>query len=354
MKTNKEVTLFYQDHTIKRISEEKLNKEDLLLAEYIMTRNTDDRNFILTPTSYLMLFDNAVIEYKINCAIPGDDEICDITPLITTKTDSITDVLSLINSIDRLNCVNRIFEEENVGIPLALGVGYFNLILEKKGKVTFQKEYKDSKLGLTTAYYSYFITKKFKKIYSVDLINEISLNNQFLFLYEDMTWEFGNYMKKPGLVGIPLALSNTITFCTTTEAVKLSRFRSINCSYLVIDTTGAEEQSLKLEDMVKEGKYDDLVELDPYFDYMMETFVTVSLTASTRYFHVELLSHLEFLLLAYKFAFPSEEKEDDHKDRDSFTLLSAIAIELHSLKETKEFMFTENTVLPISDILKVI
>ena len=342
MKNDKEVILLYDDNTIKRMMENQMKKDDLLLAKYILTRNSD-RNFVMTPVTPLLYFDKCIIEYQLYY----NEDPYDIE-LVSTEIDSITDLLSLVNSIDRLNCINEILHEETVGHTLEVGVQFFKVTLFKKGKMIYNKSY-EYNLTATGRFYSFRITRGFHKIYSTECINDLSTNDNYLFLYKDKTWEIGNYMCKEGLIGIPLALSNTITFCTSMEAIKLSRYNQINCDFTIIDTTNVPQTVVsKLEEIVKEEEYEDLAELDSYFGYMLESFISVLLRKEMRYLHVEILSHLNFILFIRRIIFPDIDADL------RFSSISLIILELYNEKGSKEIGFTENTLLPISDILKVL
>lgn len=362
--SNKEITFLMNNGKIKRKKENDIMEDDLKMSKYIMMRTYDEkdenRNFIINKISSLFNFDTAIIDYQIASisATDDDDSYCSMNP-IHIETRSISDVLSLLNCVDRLNCINNIISnEENCGQDFYLDLEFFSVVLYKNNKVIYDKFYKRKDSSQVT-YYSYKILKNFSEIYSTDICNDLFHDKMLLLLRFDMTWglvsekdvsklSFTNIM-----VGIPLNQSNTFTFLTKNEYVLITSLKYLSYTFLVYESNSDNIQ--KINEYIHDGKYDDLLDAGMNMDYYMDSYRATSLLGNKRFMHVDFLSHMKFILEFTNILFYEFYKVYDNSSLENIYYESLISMVFsYNTKKEKEIYFSKDSVIPISQIIKLI
>ena len=366
--SNKEVTLLMKDGTFLRKLENMINIRDLSLSKYIMIRtyNEEDgnRNFFINHTNELLDFDRAVVEYQILLvSVMEDDEGYVSVPLdpIHVETKSISDVLSLLNCIDRLNCINNmISNEENCGAEFQFNLEYIGVTLYRGDNVIYDQYYKYRPTS-QSRYYSYTISKHFSELYSTNICNDLSHDRLAISLNSDMTWSLIDEKEierfsNTSLYGIVLNQSNTFTFCTKDEYLAMRSLKHLRYTFVVHDSNKSIVR--EINDCVRNGKYDELEEIGESLSYLLDSYTNLSLIGAYRNFHIDFFSHMNFILTLTNIAFNEIYKvqSDDlsYDQLKELSLESAISmIFTYSGKLEKEIYFTADSVIPISQIFKL-
>ena len=184
------IDLLKHDGTIeiideKRLTYNKLNETKYLLIKSTAQENDMTRSCIMVNSSSLFIFDKAIIEYQIGVSYDNfdDNEMycdCELNP-VYVETDSIADLVNLMNSIDKINIPNNLMNESMFDGTMEFSILYIGVILYKNNIKIYDK-YFMKKESSTTEYHSWVIAKIFDDIYQGNITNEFQLEKQYILI----------------------------------------------------------------------------------------------------------------------------------------------------------------------------
>ena len=133
-----EVILLYKNGNAERKNESSISLEDLRQSRYLMVdtsimKSEPSRNFVLIDSSNYLYFTKAIVDYQLYGSgwdAGNNGESKEILKPIHVETSSLSDVINLINCIDRIHCMNdMILEEETCGEGVRVHIQYFQIVL---------------------------------------------------------------------------------------------------------------------------------------------------------------------------------------------------------------------------------
>lgn len=354
----RKLILLNKDGSITKRDETKITGMDLDFAKFLListevSNSRPSRNYILIESSPLLLFGKAAIHYQMTaCSYLDGGDAWDehLLKPILVETDSITRVFTLINCLDRLNCVNNLLTGDlrtNAGENIHIDISYFEVLLyDKKGKEIFHKYYESSP-NSKEYYFSFGITNKFRKIYNSDIIPNMAKNSKYLFLNQNETWEITDGSRKNGLIGVPLVQSNTITFCNDMEMERLSSYIFMDFTCTVADVTKEMKKTIGL--VIRTGDYDKLESIGISMDYFAISNGAYYLVDWKKYVHLDFLSHMEFIISIINLVWDEVNREYN------FCTDCIISFNFREGKrKEREIYFNEGSLLSLHQILNII
>ena len=145
-----EVILLYKNGNAERKNESSISLEDLRQSRYLMVdtsirKSEPSRNFVLIDSSNYLYFTKAIVDYKLYGSgwdAGNNGESKEILKPIHVETSSLSDVINLINCIDRIHCMNdMILEEETCGEGVRVHIQYFQIVLYREDQKIYDKYY---------------------------------------------------------------------------------------------------------------------------------------------------------------------------------------------------------------------
>ena len=238
----KKIMILYKDGTVKSKSEEKLTKDDVSKAEYFMINSTsfdkESRNYVMVEPSKLMLFDKAVIEYQLCLKYQDYDysmEIEEFKP-VKFETTSLTDVISMINSSDKMNILNNLLIEDFSETAGQLGITFMQIVLYKNKNIIYNKSYQLKGID-SILFDSYQVVKKFSELYDGNLCGYMIKHKLYPVFKDDdgvIRWKFFSSPPSSGMFGYPNIVSNSINILYAYEYTRLKKYKSSIVNYTVI------------------------------------------------------------------------------------------------------------------------
>ena len=374
----KNITLFKSNGGITTKNEAKITLKDLATSEYILSPtdnsvNPDYRNFAIVPSSEYLFFDLAVIDYQLAAFytdIDNDDEPVDFQPIdpIHMETNSICDLICILNGIDKFNLVNNLLRENFSPDNSDIGLVYLGIQLFRNNKVIYSKYY-ERKPTSKNMYVSYKVAKKFSDIYDDTLCYTMNKNNERLYIYKKentMYWKIGISIKDCEFIGIPLLQSNTITLCSPNEFDILTKYKKVEVHFELFFARNA--TIAKISEDISSGEY-----LEKIYDFIDDTDADIYIdNHNVEYigkrkceYILDILSHIYFIIetanLIFSEIYPFDVKfiDDDQEEPEEEEVCafdSVLGFRMHdTLKNShhyKEFIMNRYSLMSLSSILQ--
>lgn len=371
--------LLAKDHTIKRISDETVTKKELEEAKYLLIDTSVERtklskNYVMIDPKLIPYFTKAKIRYQLVFIYTSyEAEICDFEPIppVETETRSFSNVINLLNCIDRLYIPNMLIENDEFLYSYdRIAIGYFEVYLyDGKKKVyhsLYRNKYLDDDKKFQKKYYDkddpnfpLEVVKKFRKIYNTDVIHEMIAENQLLYIYQDMRWEISiNTGYTYALIGIPLLGSRTITLLNDIEFLRVAAIRKMSITYTILFVAN-EKQRKNNSFYISQGMYSEIGETN--HDYHSISNIDLGLEHSVpyRFIYLDIISHINYAIritnIVYTYVEGYEEAMVDYGDG----IDTVVAIDIYDLYKKKKngcrtIFLNEDTMIPLDEFLEML
>ena len=301
----KDIIMLKKNGLMKVKDESKISNIDIQDTEWLLVNVTstekESRNYTLVKPSKLLLFDKAVITYQMCLKFQDCDMDIDIHEFSPVKfsTDSITDVISIINSADKLNIINNLMIEEFSDNAGQFGLTYMGITLIRDGNVIYDKFYRLKGID-GVLHDSYKVVKKFNELYDGNISREFKNENTFLIFeekYKVMRWILSDKAPKKGMFGYPNIISNSITIMNTYEYSRISSYIGSTMFYSIYYDNKRHINSVT--EFLKRGKYDEAFEK---LDDSSDIFVNVARMLHRSYlgtgFVLSVICNLNFIFMS--------------------------------------------------------
>jgi hypothetical protein len=360
---NSEVILLNKNGTVTRRKEKSLTKLDYMSSEYLMIDTSVDnkqisRNFVLIKSSPLLFnFTTAVVDYQLLAsAITYDpmDHVDVLMKPVHVETNSISDLIRLINCIDRISCVNEIvLDDEMCGENIRIEMGYFGVTLyDERGEIYDKYFCRSDPEEWDDVCYAKSVTKVFKDIYSTDIIRKMISHREFLFINDDMTWNIGGMTKNCNMIGIPLGTSYTITLCTEREMVNVCKYHHVHFAYTIHENSKALQYEVATA--FNNADYNVVEDISMILEYFLVSYGNYGLSGYNTFFHLEIISHLDFILSMTNLVW-NEIYPNDHEAGINSSVDSIIEIELFYKKEhARTIYMNHDSLISLYDFLQIL
>lgn len=348
--------VLYKDHTFERDDSFQITASSLKKIAYLLIDTSSEpceypKNYIMIDPNQIPEFTSARVVYQMIFVNEYDGELAEVpTPKVETTTSSISDVINLINCIDRLNCVNEyITNDQWMDARVMIFMAYFSVILYQDEKKVYKEEYSSPINGLKK-YSVGNIIKIFQRLYDADIIKRLYKNKEFLFLYEDKRWQIENTDMRYQLMGIPLMGSKTITFLSPREYVALMDIKKFGYTYSIQEVD--DPQRRYIEKYIKEGLYDDLASVVEH-DFILVSSKTYLQGEGYRFLLLDLMSHIGYCIRLTNFLYDQLYLGDDYGDITINSIISFIFY-YRSNKKEKEIYVNEDAPIPLDQFLQLL
>lgn len=361
----KDIIILYNDGYMKVKNENKISKIDMMNAKWFLVNVTsteeESRNYTLVKPSNLLLFDKAIISYQLCLKYQEFDMELGISEFDPVKftTDSITDVISIINSADKLNIINNLMIEEYSDNAGQFGLTYLSVTLIKNNSVIYDK-YFELKGVDSVLFNSYKVVNQFKELYNGNIAGDFIEYKKFLIFSEKndmMRWNLSDTIPNNGMIGYPNVVSNSITIMDAYEYSRISKYIGSTVYYNVY--YDKVKHSKLIGEYIRNGNYDKAFEkLDDSFDM----FVNVSRMLHKNYKHIgfllSIICNLNFIFLTAITMYGALYKDDSgnimHEDSpENFDSVLSIIFRLNR-KQMKTIAFNKDTILTPTQIFELI
>ena len=354
-----EVILLYKNGNARRKNESLVTLTDLQQSRYVMIdtsimKNELSRNFVIIDSSRYLCFTKAIIDYQLYVTgwdAGNNEESEENLEPIHVETTSLSDVINLLNCIDRIYCLNNmILEDETCGEGLRVYVEYFQIVLYQNDVKIYDKYFSHENQVSHKNKNSRYITRIFYSIYSTPIQMMIK-NNNYLILTNEITWRIGVF-EEYSMLGIPLKESNTITLCRKDEVYRLAEYSDISCTFTVHDES--EELRTELNKNIRKGRYDNVENIGTFLDYFMCCYTVFKLSGSNQFAHLEIISNMRFFISMSNLIY-NEIYDTLKGDYTNDIFDSVISLNLYKEKEVdpKTIYLNEETMLSINDFLAI-
>lgn len=375
--------LLLKNHKVKRKDDSKITEKDLLNSKYIMIDTSvnlseSSKNYVITDPSKIPKFTKAIVTYQLLFVYDDNEEgIADYYPIPPVKSE----VESLASLIDLLNCIDRTYisnmmisNDEYLYVSEVVMIGYFDVILYNGSKKVYHKTYhnksiSDDEKTLKKLYghhnlsYPLKAVKPFKDIYNTNIIHEMMSKNEFLYIFDDMTWKIGGIANDRSylLIGVPLLGSRTISLLTDREFVRVMAIggMSITCSIIFIIN---EANQRNINQMIREGMYEEVGETN--HEYILISSLDFKRSVGGmpyNFVFLDILSHIDFSIrftnMVYRFVQGFEDDVTDYGDGvDTIICIDIYDLYRKKNKEggTRTLFMNEDTLIPLDKLLELI
>lgn len=370
--------LLMKDHTVKRIEDEKVRDKDIANAKYLLIDTSTEvmensKNFVLVDPSKIPTFTNALIRYQMIFIYDDHDEGTPYTepiPPVQVKTESLSNVINLLNCIHRIDIANEMLSnDEYLFVNAYIIIGYFEVYLYHGKKKVYHKLYQNTDIDDEKKLQKYYgerllnsvkVAKKFHKIYNTDIIHEMVSNDEFLYIYKDMTWKIQTATNEKDyiLIGVPLLGSRTMTLLTDIEFVQIMMIRKMSITYTIIFIINKAQRD-RINESISKGLYADIGE--EHYDYIIVSNLDYGLDYSMpyRFLILDILTHMAFSLrltnMIYYYLEGFEQQTIDEGD----SVDSIVSINLYSFYKKKKsgmrtLFMNEDTIIPLDKLIELI
>lgn len=353
-----EVILLYKNGNAERKNESSISLEDLRQSRYLMVdtsimKSEPSRNFVLIDSSDYLYFTKAIVDYQLYGSgwdAGNNGESKEILKPIHVETSSLSDVINLINCIDRIHCMNdMILEEETCGEGVRVHIQYFQIVLYREDQKIYDKYYSHDENRKKKN--SRYITRIFYNLYNTPILMMFK-NAEYLILTNDNTWRIGS-SGEYSMLGVPLKESNTITLCRKDELYRLSEYSDINCTFTVHDESN--ETKDILDKNIKKGRYNKVEDIGINLDYFMCCYTLFKLENADKFAHLEIISNMRFFVsisnLIYNEIYNGMK---GYYVNDIFDSVLSINLYKKSDINPKTIYLNEETMITINDFLAII
>lgn len=365
--------LLMKDHTVKRKKDRKITKKDLDESQYIMIDTATElsklsKNYVIIDPKNIPWFTSANVTYQM-LFLYDDHEMgssqFEPIPPVETKVTSLSDLINLINCIDRLYIPNQmISNDQYYYTDVYIIIGYFEVTLYDESKKVYHKVYQNND-NLENRYgeavkFPLKAVKKFHDIYNTDIIRNLTIYNQFLYIHKDMTWDISAISTDYSLMGIPLLGSYTITLLDKREYLSISCIFGMSVSYSLVFVYDKKEQE-RISALIRAKEYDEVSEYN--YEYILTSNLEYGRQYSYpyRFIYLDILSHIGFsirLTNMIYFYIEGYEVEGVRKEEDIDTIACITMYNMVKNKKIgggdKTIFMNEDTLIPLDDLLKII
>lgn len=377
---NKPIIILFKNHEIKIKPEKELTEKDISLAKYLLINSSHDevsRNFMVVEPTKSLLFSKAIIKYQIkieglytkNENKNNENYIHYLEP-IKVETDSLSDLCNLVGNIDKLILLNLFTVNNQIPNLFGIQIAYFGIKLyDSKGKMFYDKFYHDNKSFerymikgkdfdiSSCAALSYTVRRRFENLLDPSPLSYIvakshngiiTPNHSFLFLADDQSWSITNYDDRNGLIGIPLKLSNTITFCTDSELKNIMKYEKSCVTYTIHDGINNHQLHELITEVLESAEYDKIENFCYNIEYDVISYKDINKVKSDeRYLLLDILSNIGYIIDMSNILF----SDLCNRDVSSNEIETIISINFFN---DKVLYFNNETIIPLRDILNII
>lgn len=371
--------LLAKDHTIKRISDDTITKKELEEAEYLLIDTSVEqeklsKNYVMIDPKLIPYFTRAKIRYQLLFIFTSyEEEAADFEPIppVETETTSFSNVINLLNCIDRLYIPNMLLSNDQYYYTYdRIDIGYFEIYLyDGKKKVyhsVYQNKYLDDDKKFQKKYFErrkfnfpLEVMKKFRKLYNTEIIPKMISENKMLYIYQDMRWEISiNTGFSFALLGIPLLGSRTITLLNDIEFLQVTSIRKMSITYTILFVAN-EKQRKNISFHISQGMYTEIGETN--HDYHSISTIDLGMDSSVPYkfIYLDILSHINYALritnIVYTYVEGYEEAMVDYGDGID-TIVSIDIYDLYKKKKNgcRTIFINEDTMIPLNELLEML
>lgn len=373
--------LLLKNHKVKRKDDSKITEKDLTNSKYIMIDTSVDlsessKNYVIIDPKNIPTFTRAKIKYQLLFVYDDHDEgMSDYLPIppVETEVETLTGLINLLNCIDRTFISNMmISNDQYLYINDMILVGYYEVYLYNGNKKVYHKLYQnkdvtDDENKLKKLYghgvtYPLKAVKPFKDVYNTNIIHEMISKNEFLYIFDDMTWKIQDITNDRSylLIGVPLLGSRTMTMLTDREFVRIMAIQGLSITYSIIFIMD-ETQKTSIDEMIKYGLYEEVGETN--HDYVMISSLDFGSPHGVpyRFVYLDILSHIGFSIrftnMIYRYTQGFEEDINDYGDGvDTIFCMDIYDLYRKKNKEggTRTLFMNEETLIPLDKLLELI
>lgn len=357
----KTVILLKKNGYMKVKNENKLTKRDLEESRWLLvnvtTMETESRNYTLVEPSSLLLFDKAIVAYQLCEKFQDYDyemNMINFDPVKFT-TDSITDVISIINSADKLNIINNLMIEEFTDESGQYGVSYMSVTLTKNNTVIYDKYYEIKGVD-GVLFDSYKTVKKFSEIYNGRISTEFKDDAQFIIFKEEngvMRWKLSHNPPEKGMFGYPNIISNSITIMNAYEYSHINKYIGSSIYHYIY----YEHNNFinKVTNYIKLGKYNDAIaKMDEASDVFINIYRMLHKSYRDTGFLLSVICNLGFIFVTpktiFKILYPDS---DETRDICGFDNIITLKFRIDR-KSVKTLMLNKDTLLTPTQIFNLL
>lgn len=357
------IMVLMKDKTYDRIREKDLRKIQPKEIKYILipTYSEDKeicRNYIMTEMTKYMIFDEAIVEYQLSLVSLADEVLIQYVEPVHVRTSSLSKVFSLMNCVYRLSCVNYVASEDAYDGNVIISVEYFGVTLIKDGKEIYDEYYTNTESGEEYPYfYPGRILKQFSELLEDTIVNNMVHEGKFLSLSEYGEWSLVNWPDNDTM-GIPMILSNTITFCLKKDLDTILYFTESFFNCCVFESSKEFYDEIKKE--IKNGNYEKVDSYGGYLDYFITSHKSDPIMKGKRFLYIDILVNAKFILGMVELMYSDlyGRKKDNETEEISFSkendyVIHAILVSSIFSGDDKlyEEYFCIDTIPSISEIL---
>lgn len=371
--------LLLKNHKVKRKDDNKITEKDLEDSRYIMIDTSTElskssKNYVIVDPKKIPNFTKAKIRYQMIFMYDDHEEgTANFEPIppVETETNSISDVINLLNCIDRIYITDQMLSNDQyLYTSVYIIIGYFEVILYDKKKKVYHKIYQNQEIDNDDELQKYYgkgfsfplkVVKKFRDIYNTDIIHEMVSKNEFLYIYKDMTWKIDSITNDKSylLIGVPLLGSRTITLLLDIEFVRVMAIRKLSITYTVVFIMNKSHQNI-INTQISSGAYEYIGE--EAYDYAIISQLDYGGSYSVPYTFIclDIMSHIGFSIrltnIIYYYVEGFETNMTDAEDG----IDTVVSINIYDKFKKKRnggartLFMNENTLIPLDKLLELI
>lgn len=349
--------------------ESKLTTFDIEEAKWFLVNVTSTeeelRSYALIKPSKLLLFDKAIISYQLCEKFQDCDYDINIQefPPVQMNTTSITDVISLINSADKLNIINNLMIEDFSDNSGQMGLTYLAVTLIKNNEVIYDNYYELKGID-GVLFDSFKVVKKFKELYNGNITSDfIREKNYIIFKEKDnvMGWNLSDKPPTKGMFGYPNVVSNSIIIMNAYEYSCITKYIGSNIYYSIYYENTKHIDSITT--LIKYGRYDEAFEkLDESSDIFINVARTMHKSAKEIGLILSVICNLKFIFLSTKTMYQAiytnidVDMNDPLHDEDHICDFdSVLSITFRKTnREVKTIAFNKDSILTPTQIFNIL
>lgn len=368
--------LLLKNHKIKRKDDDKVTQKDLEDSNYIMIDTSielskSSKNYVIVDPKKIPKFTKAKIRYQMIFMYDDHDEgTANFEPIppVETETESIADVINLLNCIDRIYITNQmICNDQYLYTSVYIIIGYFEVILYNRKKKIYHKLYQNIEIDDDKKLQKYYgkgfqfplkVVKKFRDIYNTDIIHEMVAKNEFLYIYKDMTWKIRGISNDSdySLIGVPLLGSRTMTLLSHTEYKRIKRITRMSITYSIVFIMNEAHQN-KISKQISLGDYDEIGETNHDYILISQLEYGGSFSVPYSFIYLDIMSHINFSIRLTNIIYYYVEGFESDMIDDSDGVDSIVCMYINDLfrkRGMRTLFMNEDTLIPLDELLEII
>lgn len=347
----KTVLILNKDHTVSHVPENKLTKSQMKLAKYVGFQVDENNTYVFIKPSKYLIFQRAKIAYCLCATFKWEsDPYIDYVSMspVEIETESVTDVITCMNSIERLSLVNKVLNPYISDRYQGIGLTFFHITLfDKNDSVIYDNGYY-LKGVMSNGFDPYKALSMFDKLYTMNVSGDLyTSTTSSICIYEEdknIYWDLRSIeIDTSCLYGINMVTTNTIHFCDGQKYISLlNNVTNIDFGYMIYD--GNPEYIHEVSEHIKCGLFDQVSDfIDGNCDLIMDEQYTITHFIML----LECVIHLKFIIqsiyILYKY---------DNSGVDDIDILIKLRMQIH--KNSYEIMMNIETLLSSYRIIELI